>query len=312
MAGDKNMSNPIKRRRDMEHLKEILVHFLGSKHFSFKVLVYVFLLFIAAAWLPQVLAAGLEELIRLLPFQSFIWNRAWLWKILICALILVFFIFLARKIGKQKSHITVQSDHFCRGRVLVIFLSALNVMSKGHGNGDIPQTIRHMTAAMKGKPATEEERARLLAYIQATNWKMPLLAIRHHQRTLKEVYAITSAGEKSSKNRKQPGSHREFNLFKEVFEIVFERKGFIKELTRGGIDFEDAQAAFDTINRFYERQIKKGIKKEHIVVDVTGGKKISSIGGALATLSLGRKFQYVSTTDETVKAYDIGYTPPEE
>ena len=47
-------------------------------------------------------------------------------------------------------------------------------------------------------------------------------------------------------------------------------------------------------------------------MDVTGGKKISSIGGALATLSLGRKFQYVSTTDETVKAYDIGYTPPEE
>jgi hypothetical protein len=305
------MSNPIKRRKDLKHLKEILTHFLGSKHFRFKVIVYVFLMFIIISWLPQILENALEEIIKLMPLESFFLARVWLWQLLICAAILIFFILLARKMGKQPHNIHIKSGSFLKGEIMVIFLSPLNVFSKDQSKKDISQKIKKMTAQLNaGKPG-EKDITELKTLIKETNWKILLLAIENHVNTLKKVYAITSKDSKRQ-NITLPGSHSEFPFFKEVFEILFHKKIIVEEFTKSGIDFEDVGQSFKTIETFYENQSGKGIKKRKIVVDVTGGQKTNSSGGALATLSLGRKFQYVSTTDGTVKSYDIEYAPPEE
>lgn len=306
------MSKPIKKRRDLEHLKGILIHFLGSKHFGFKVLAYVFLIVILISWIPQVLDNGLRLLIENLPIGTPILGGLWLWKLVICALILVFFIFLAKKIGKQKGSITVLAEEYCQGQVMAIFLSTLSVTSKNQDKKEIPRKIKKIVEQLQGKRPGEKEKVELRGLIDETNWKMPLLAILNHHNTLEEVYAICSRDSIDKDRKKRPGSHREFDLFKAVFETVLDKKGFIREFPRSGIDFENVKDSFEIIEKFYDSQIKKGVRKERIVVDVTGGQKTSSIGSALATLALGRKFQYVSTTDGKVNLYDIDYNPPDE
>lgn len=301
------MGNPIKSLRDLEYFREILANFLGSRHFSFKVLFYVFLLFIAAAWLPQILGECLEEVIKRLQPRLYEWGNVWLWKLLIIMIILGFFVYLARKMVKHKGKITVVAEDFCSGKVLAIFLSPLGRVTPEE-KGKIIQLKEEIRAGAGGAGS----RAELRRLIEKSNWKMSLLAIEHHRNTLTEVVAITSIDEGSPGHPQHPGSNHDFPLFKEVFEILLDKENFVKEFGEGAIDFEEAGDAFEAIDRFYEEQTNRGIKKGQIVIDITGGKKTSSIGGALATLSLGRKFQYVSTTDEEVKSYDIAYIPPDD
>lgn len=81
----------------------------------------------------------------------------------------------------------------------------------------------------------------------------------------------------------------------------------MEEFLKGGIDFQDIKKVFETIENLYDKLGASGIKNEDIIMDVTGGQVTNSIAGAIATLTLGRKFQYVSTRDKKVLSYDIGY-----
>lgn len=304
------MSHPIKTRKNLSRLKEILTNFLGSRHFHFQVIVFVFLMLVIFSWLPQILENLLQEGIKFIfPEYSFL-RRVWFWKLLICAAIMIFFVFLARKIRKQPHNIYIKSSGFSKGKILVIFLSPINVFSKEQPKKMIPQKIKQMTTQLNARIPVEKDIREVESLIKETNWKIPLRAVQHHIKTLEKVYAITSK-DSNRENKTQPGSHGEFPFFKDVFELLFRGKIVIEEFTKSGIDFEDIDQSFKTIESFYENQSGKRINKK-IVVDVTGGQKTNSIGGALATLSLGRKFQYVSTTDLTVKSHDIEYAPSEE
>lgn len=50
-----------------------------------------------------------------------------------------------------------------------------------------------------------------------------------------------------------------------------------------------------------------GIKEDEILIDITGGQKVTTISGAIVALGAGRCFQYISTTDYSIKTYDIDY-----
>ena len=63
---------------------------------------------------------------------------------------------------------------------------------------------------------------------------------------------------------------------------------------------------FNVIEDFYK---KPGIKPKEVLVDITGGKKTNSIAGGIATLAMGRMFQYIGTNDKQVTAYDVGHFP---
>ncbi len=81
----------------------------------------------------------------------------------------------------------------------------------------------------------------------------------------------------------------------------------IIEYKKGGIDFQDVKEIFNTIEEIYRELAQEDIKEKEIIVDVTGGQVPTSIGAAMATLSRGRQFQYVSTKDKSIILYDIGY-----
>ena len=44
-----------------------------------------------------------------------------------------------------------------------------------------------------------------------------------------------------------------------------------------------------------------------MIVDITGGQKVTTVAGAVISIIEGRRFQYVSTHDYKVRTYDIAY-----
>lgn len=51
----------------------------------------------------------------------------------------------------------------------------------------------------------------------------------------------------------------------------------------------------------------KGHGSRDILIDITSGKKVSTVAGAAVALAEDRQFQYVDTTDFRVRTYDITY-----
>ena len=131
----------------------------------------------------------------------------------------------------------------------------------------------------------------------SNNYKMPLVALRHHADSLQKVVVIASSA-----------SFSEYAIFYKVVEK------FLPEIApklslhfKNDLDFEDAETIYDSLSSVYN-EMKINIKKEKdIFIDVTGGQKIISIVGAIFALPLDRNIQYVSGTNYQVKLYDIRY-----
>ena len=131
----------------------------------------------------------------------------------------------------------------------------------------------------------------------SNNYKMPLVALRHHADSFQIIVVIASSA-----------SFSEYAIFYKVVEK------FLPELApklslhfKNDLDFEDAETIYDSLSSVYN-EMKINIKKEKdIFIDVTGGQKIISIVGAIFALPLDRNIQYVSGTNYQVKLYDIRY-----
>lgn len=129
------------------------------------------------------------------------------------------------------------------------------------------------------------------------NYKMPLVALRHHINSLQKVIVIASST-----------SFDEYTIFYEVVEK------FLPDLApklslhcKNDLDFENAEEVYKTLSSVYN-EIKIDIKREKdIFIDVTGGLKIISIVGAIFALPFDRNIQYISGTNYQVKCYDIRY-----
>ena len=132
-----------------------------------------------------------------------------------------------------------------------------------------------------------------------TPWQMPAVAVKHHLPKLKNLFVILS---NKSKNN--------FEDFKEFLNSLFPDSniniypvGYDKD-----IDFENMDDLKDIIEEVYETIKKKDKRKEReAIIDITGGQKLVSIVGAVQTLIEGSTFQYVSTTDYSVKSFDLRY-----
>lgn len=199
---------------------------------------------------------------------------------LITALFILFWMYFKLK-HSISSHqkIVVERKTPTPVKNLVIFLSPMK-------KEDIEQVINTPEAVKEGRK----------------NWEMPYLAVQHHKSELTNLFVITSSGEGATTNQ--------FAQFMAFIKKAFPDNKFeVTELTPNGMDFENIEDVFNLIEDFYKGQ---GIKEEDVLVDITGGQKTNTIAGALATLSLGRKFQYISTKDKQVYAYDVAYFEQEE
>lgn len=269
------MKSPIERRHQAERLKRLAETFLGKKNFSWWTIFYASLIFIVTGWLPD----GIAELIRGEWFGG-------IYKTIVSLFILLFIGFRLKEAIEYKSKIEVISESPAPVRALAIFLSKLS-MNKTIQDKE----ITGIEQELNNNSFTEN-------FLVNKTWEMPVLAIKHHSSELKYLYVITSSG--------PDGSSQLMPTFKKVVNYLFPPVEVI-ELIKGGIDFEDIKKVFEAIEKFYSEVKEKGINKKEVIVDITGGQKTNSIAASIATLTLGRQFQYVSTRDKRVLSYDVGY-----
>ena len=136
------------------------------------------------------------------------------------------------------------------------------------------------------------------------SWQMPAEAINYHLPKLENIFVILSSKSKG-----------QFKEFKSLVSRVFSDKN-INVIPIGldqNINFEDIIQVQDAIRETYEiiENEYKGNEKDTII-DITGGQKVVSIVGALQTIINDREFQYVSTSDYSIKSFDIRYVAEEE
>ena len=169
------------------------------------------------------------------------------------------------------------NDRPKRAKVLVLFLSR---------NRD------NMDDLMKFKNVAE---------FKDSNYMMPLTAIDYHKQGLKRI--ITACSEESHGDREKFLKSVQ-NLFgKELADMANIR--YIK-------NFEDAKSVYKFLESVYDQLKQEGFTEDYIVFDVTGGQKAISIAGAIFAIPNDRHLQYVSTSDYTVKHYDLTYMQNEE
>lgn len=126
------------------------------------------------------------------------------------------------------------------------------------------------------------------------SWIMPYKAIDHHIDVLKNLYVIPSFE-----------SNEQYKYFKNFVENTYAKNITIHQLSP--IDFENIHEVYEAVDHAYALIQSEGWKNEHIVLDITGGQKVTSIVGSAFALGYGRRFQYVSTRDKSVHAYDLEY-----
>jgi hypothetical protein len=113
-------------------------------------------------------------------------------------------------------------------------------------------------------------------------WAMPVVAIKEHMNTLKEVQVITSSE-----------TEGQFSQFKNLIEKLFPKRTF--SISHGGsADFNNLEEVQEVVEACYEDILKKGYKEKDVVVDITSGTKIASVGASAVTVvHPERYFQYV-------------------
>ena len=132
-----------------------------------------------------------------------------------------------------------------------------------------------------------------------TPWQMPAIAIKYHLPKLENVFVILSSKSKT-----------QFKEFESLIKRLFpdQNLNIVPIGLDKNIDFENMEQLKNIIEQTYVL-IKKEYKAKdkEIIIDITGGQKLVSIVGAMQTLIKDREFEYVSTSDYTVKSFDVRY-----
>ncbi|HPX60857.1 MAG TPA: hypothetical protein PLN25_03690 [Deltaproteobacteria bacterium] len=259
-------NNPVQRHINSEAVKKVASNLLGMEHFSWCSIALVSGFFLGAGWLPD----GITNL--LLPGGERIAGGLQLAGAL--AVFTIFGFLLNNKISEAR-RVRVVIDTPPSVRKLILFLSA-------------PKK-EHLEKLEQGA-ITEE-------LLDGTNWKMPWLAVKHHDARLEKLYLLTSQGEN--------GSHDCYKSFERIISALLPNVA-LEEATPLGINFEDVDTVYKVLDELYEKLDQtENLGPEDVILDITGGQKPNSIAGAMATLAEGRRFQYVSTVDERVRRYDL-------
>jgi hypothetical protein len=131
-------------------------------------------------------------------------------------------------------------------------------------------------------------------------WQQMLRGLAPHARTLRAVCLIGSAGEK--------GSHLALEDARRLIAAFLPRVRFLEAEV---VDFEEVSQLTRCFAAVVRQLKEDGFREEEIVVDVTAGRKPTSIAGAVVTFNSHVTFQYVQSESSRpgeplhVWAYDL-------
>ncbi|WP_019627866.1 hypothetical protein [Thioalkalivibrio sp. AKL10] len=153
------------------------------------------------------------------------------------------------------------------------------------------------------------------------NWRMPLEAIKPHlgpspeQNRLEDIVVITSGGKK--------GSASQFQHFRQLLSRMLTPREVrilgLHDFSPGatddafdptGCDFDNVEAVWKHLSviwESYRQESRRGrrLTEKQILIDITGGTKLTSIAGALFTRELDRRCQYVQVVGDRTSVFMI-------
>lgn len=260
---------------EKRNFQKIVVSLLGSSLLGYRAFFIIAGVLLFFAWLPDGMPSLLDKIFggEILKWSAKDGTIA----VQILGSIAIFGV-IKRIIPKNVPNVDIDiNDRPKRAKVLVLFLSR---------NRD------NMDDLMKFKNVAE---------FKDSNYMMPLTAIDYHKQGLKRI--ITACSEESHGDREKFLKCVQ-NLFgKELADMANVR--YIK-------NFEDAKSVYKFLESIYSQLKQEDFTEDDIVFDVTGGQKAISIAGAMFAIPNDRHLQYVSTSDYTVKHYDLTYMQNEE
>lgn len=282
-------------RRELvdQEMKQLLSHVLGTTHWF---TVFVGLAFLVTlGWFADGFYSVVEGLARWLVLsQPPGWElRIHLAPPLFFLLLLLWILGRARR-WRERLRFRVVAERPPRpAKVLVLFLSAF----PPHQRDAILAAYEGVQGALSDFEVRQQvEKA----------WRMPIEALASHQETLSQLVVVTSPGE--------DGSHRLLSRFFGLLGRLWPGHGlmlrtveeFVPEFDKG-IDFFDLERQVQVVDSIVRQLVEEGSNPEDIVIDVTGGTKLSTVAGQSVALAEGRRFQYVFTDGYEVVAYEASY-----
>ena len=260
---------------EKRNFQKIVVSLLGSSLLGYRAFFIIAGVLLFFAWLPDGMSSLLDKIFggEILEWSA----KDGTMLVQILGSIVIFGV-IKRIIPKDIPNVDICiNDKPKRAKVLVLFLS---------------RDRDNMDDLMKFKNVVE---------FKDSNYMMPLTAIDYHKQGLKRIIAACSEESYGDRDKFLKCMR---NLFgKELEDMVNIR--YIK-------NFEDAKSVYKFLESVYGQLKQEGFMEDDIVFDVTGGQKAISIAGAMFAIPNDRHLQYVSTSDYTVKHYDLTYMQNEE
>ena len=210
--------------------------------------------------------------------------------------------YMTNESPEKRGHLVIFLSHLRTDREKFADGVPMGIQVSGDLEADLAELVR-----LKDRPAKEETRIQW-------SWEMPLRAIRHHVGKLRTLVIVCS--EESIQQigwfvailRKYPAL-ASLSVWAAV-KADDDRADFVSEtsalLRRRGWNFE----AFDDLSRAVLEVIRflgqQGIREKEIMIDFTGGQKVTSVVAAAVTFNRPTKTQYVQTNyPYRVISYDI-------
>lgn len=245
-------------------------------------------------------------------------SAGWNALFIICFIGSVFYLF-----RKRNSLFRPRTQFLAREKVkprkhLVLFLSILNPRVAYDVRG-IPEGL---TLDLKNLDADLENMVYWKSNKPYWPWEMPFRAIREHlgQDTPETVTVICSneSIQQAWKFLWICRQYPEFHKIKRYFCLVCRDAGAELLEPTSARDFEDCTGwdfeSFDDLSRALAGMLKKfkawKIREEDLMIDFTGGQKVTSVVAAAMTFNRKIKAQYVQTNpDFKVFSYDVILAP---
>jgi len=225
---------------------------------------------------------------------------------------LVALIWRARRAATEEVTVSALEVHVPKCRAVILFLS--------YRRGKTPVSDWLADSRFRGG-ILNPEIPKIMDPGTHESWRMPVEGMAVHYPKIEQVVVITSSDYVKDPVKKEidEGSCHQYADFKLLVEKLFEDSG--REVTvtdlykflddraefKEGVDFEDARILVDALVAVYRKLHEKGYQNKEIMVDVTGGPKVTTVAGAAIVLGKDQVFQYISTRDHTPRAYDVTY-----
>ncbi len=218
----------------------------------------------------------------------------------------------ARRTATEEVAAEAQEVHIPKCRAIILFLS--------YRRGKTPVRDWLVDPRFRGG-ILNPEIPKIMDPGTHESWRMPVEGIAVHYPQIDRVIVFTSSDylKDPVKREIDEGSHRQYPDFRQLLYRLFEGTGRSLTITdvhefldaredlNHGLDFEDARGLVETLVEVYRRLHQVGYRNNEIMVDVTGGPKVTTVAGAAVVLGKDQVFQYISTRDHTPHAYDVRY-----